>query len=63
MAATTATIGFVLGFEHIDWLFGAALFVMRPPKDIQKLHSVGCAISVFVGALIASWLWVRVYHQ
>ena len=56
MAATATTIGFALGFDHIGWLVGAALFVMRPRKDIEKLRSVGRAISVFVGALIASWL-------
>ena len=54
MAATATTVGFALGFEHIGWLVGAALFVMRPRKDVQKLRSVGRAISVFVGALIAS---------
>jgi len=56
MAATATTMGFALGFEHIGWLVGAALFVMRPRKEVQKLRSVGRAISVFVGALIASWL-------
>ena len=28
MAATATTMGFALGFEHIGWLVGAALFVM-----------------------------------
>ena len=39
MAATATTMGFALGFDHIGWLVGAALFVMRPRKDIQKLHA------------------------
>ncbi len=56
MAATANTICLALGFDHIGWLVGAALFVMRPYKDIQKLRSIGRTISVFVGALIASWL-------
>jgi hypothetical protein len=29
---------------------------MRPDKEVQKLRSVGRAISVFVGAMTASWL-------
>jgi hypothetical protein len=56
MAATATIIGFTLGFDLSGWLVGAALFVMRARKDIQKFRSVGRAISVFVGALIASWL-------
>jgi len=39
MAATATTVGFALGFEHIDWIVGAALFVMRPRK-----MSKSCAV-------------------
>lgn len=57
LAATLATAtGFVLGVEHIGWIAGATLFVMRPDKEVQKLRSVGRAVSVFIGAFIASWL-------
>ncbi|MDF0681574.1 MAG: hypothetical protein P0116_11485 [Candidatus Nitrosocosmicus sp.] len=32
MAATATTMGFGLGFEHIGWLVGAALFAMDHAK-------------------------------
>lgn len=54
--ATATATGFALGVEHIGWIAGATLFVMRPDKEVQKLRSVGRAVSVFVGAMTASWL-------
>lgn len=55
-AATATAAGFALGIEHIGWIVGASLFVMRPNKEVQKLRSVGRVVSVFAGALTVSWL-------
>jgi hypothetical protein len=55
-ASLAATVGFALGVEHIGWIVGSLLFVMRPNKEVQELRSVGRSISVFVGAMTASWL-------
>jgi len=56
VAATATATGFLLGVEHIGWITGAALFVMRPSKEMQELRSVGRIGSVFAGALAASWM-------
>lgn len=57
LAAATATgIGFISGVEHVGWITGATLFVMRPSHDMQELRSIGRILSVFIGALTASWL-------
>ena len=54
--AISTSIGYALGADHIGWITGATLFVMRPDREVQKLRSVGRAVSVFIGAMIASWL-------
>ena len=51
--ATAAAIGFILDLEHVGWACGAALLVMRPAAEMQRLRSVGRVVSVVVGALVA----------
>jgi hypothetical protein len=51
--ATAAAIGFLLGLEHVGWACAAALLVMRPAPEMQRLRSVGRVLSVAVGALMA----------
>jgi uncharacterized membrane protein YccC len=51
--ATAAAIGFVADLEHVGWACGAALLVMRPAPEMQRLRSVGRILSVVVGALAA----------
>jgi Fusaric acid resistance protein family len=51
--ATAAAIGFLLDLEHVGWACAAALLVMRPTAEMQRLRSVGRVLSVAVGALIA----------
>lgn len=54
LAAGVATaIGFAIHTDHVGWIAGAALFVMRPAADMQELRSWGRVASVFVGALAA----------
>jgi hypothetical protein len=55
-AATTATLGFTLHVEHVGWIVGAALLVMRPSHEMQEIRSVGRLIAVLVGAFSASLL-------
>ncbi len=57
--ATAAAVGYALGTDHIGWICGAAFLVMRPVADMQRLRSIGRVLSVFVGALAASWLLSR----
>lgn len=54
--ATAAAIGFALNFEHVGWAAGAALLVMRPEEDAQKLRSIGRLVSVAIGAIAACLL-------
>lgn len=54
--ATAAAIGFALNFEHVGWAAGAALLVMRPSEEAQKLRSIGRLISVIIGAIAACLL-------
>jgi len=56
--ATAAAIGFILNLDHVGWACAAALLVMRPAADMQRLRSVGRIVAVFVGAL-AGVLLVR----
>lgn len=49
--ATAAAIGFILHLEHVGWACAAALLVMRPAADMQRLRSVGRIRAVTVGAL------------
>jgi len=58
--ATAAAIGFLLDLEHVGWACAAALLVMRPAAEMQRLRSVGRIISVAVGAL-AAILLVRLH--
>ncbi len=51
--ATAATIGFLLDLEHVGWACAAALMVMRPAADMQRLRSAGRILAVAVGALLA----------
>ncbi len=53
--ASAAAIGFILGLEHVGWACAAALLVMRPAADMQRLRSVGRILAVAVGALLAVW--------
>ena len=54
--ATAATIGFAFDFDHVGWATAAAMLVMRPSADMQRLRSVGRVVSVIVGALAAAAL-------
>lgn len=49
--ATAAAIGFLLELEHVGWACAAALLVMRPAADMQRLRSVGRILAVAIGAL------------
>lgn len=51
--ATAAAIGFLLDLEHVGWACAAALLVMRPTAEMQRLRSVGRIIAVAIGALAA----------
>jgi hypothetical protein len=51
--ATAAAIGFLLDLEHVGWACAAALLVMRPAAEMQRLRSVGRIIAVGIGALAA----------
>lgn len=51
--ATAAAIGFLLDLDHVGWACAAALLVMRPAAEMQRLRSVGRILSVAAGALVA----------
>jgi Fusaric acid resistance protein-like len=51
--ATAAAIGFLLNLEHVGWACAAALLVMRPAEEMQRLRSVGRILAVAAGALAA----------
>jgi uncharacterized membrane protein YccC len=51
--ATAAAIGFVLDLEHVGWACAAALLVMRPAAEMQRLRSVGRIVAVSAGAVAA----------
>jgi len=55
-AATTATFGFATHVEHVGWIVGAALLVMRPSQEMQEIRSVGRLVAVLLGAFSASVL-------
>jgi uncharacterized membrane protein YccC len=42
--------------EHLGWIVGAALLVMRPSQEMQELRSVGRVVAVVIGATLASVL-------
>ncbi|MGB7157203.1 MAG: FUSC family protein, partial [Tepidisphaeraceae bacterium] len=51
--ATAAAIGFLLDFDHVGWGCAAALLVMRPAVEMQRLRSAGRILAVLTGALVA----------
>ena len=53
-AAVAAAVPLLLGWEHVGWVAGATLFVMRPSWKTQELRMWGRLVSVAVGALAAS---------
>lgn len=57
--ATAAAIGFLLDLGHVGWAVAAALLVMRPGAELQRLRSAGRVLSVLAGALagIAFMTW------
>jgi hypothetical protein len=54
--ATAATIGFLADLEHVGWACAAALLVMRPSADMQRLRSAGRILAVVIGALAGAAL-------
>ena len=52
-AASAAAVGEAIHTDHVGWATAAALFVMRPEREMQQLRSVGRVGSVFLGALAA----------
>jgi Fusaric acid resistance protein-like len=54
--ATAAAIGFILDLEHVGWACAAALLVMRPSADMQRLRSAGRILAVAIGALAGAGL-------
>lgn len=52
-AASSAAVGEAIHTDHVGWATAAAMFVMRPKREMQQLRSVGRVVSVFVGALAA----------
>lgn len=51
--ATAAAVGFLLNLEHVGWACAAALLVMRPAEEMQRLRSAGRILAVAAGALAA----------
>jgi hypothetical protein len=52
-AASATAIGITIHTDHVGWAPAAALFVMRPTKEMQVLRSVGRVWSVLLGATAA----------
>ncbi|MBS1888754.1 MAG: FUSC family protein [Actinobacteria bacterium] len=51
--ASAAAIGFAFDLEHVGWATAAALLVMRPTAEMQRLRSVGRICAVALGAVVA----------
>ena len=51
--AIAAAIGFNLDLDHVGWACAAALLVMRPMAEMQRLRSVGRICAVVIGAIAA----------
>ncbi len=49
--AIAAAIGFILDLDHVGWACAAALLVMRPVAEMQRLRSVGRICAVVIGAI------------
>lgn len=54
--ATAAAIGFLLHLDHVGWVCGAALFVMRPASEMLRMRGVDRVWAVLVGALAGGGL-------
>ncbi len=54
--ATAASLGFLLGVEHVGWITGAALFIFRPMEATLKSRAWWRVGSVTAGALLAALL-------
>jgi hypothetical protein len=48
--STAAAIGFLLRLDHVGWVCGAALMVMRPDPDLLRLRGLDRVWSVLAGA-------------
>jgi hypothetical protein len=57
-AFTSALAGFTLNVDHVGWVVGAALLVIRPSRELQHLRSIGRIVAVYAGALLAAPLVV-----
>lgn len=57
-AFTSAVVGFAIKGDHVGWVVGAALLVIRPSRDLQHVRSIGRVAAVYVGALLAAPLVV-----
>jgi len=51
--ALCAAVGFALDLEHVGWAPAAALLVMRPLPEVQRMRSLDRVIDVVVGAAAA----------
>lgn len=55
LTATVATaIPFIAGWQHVGWVAGSTLLVMRPSWQLEQLRAIGRASSVAIGALAAA---------
>ena len=54
VGATAAAMGFAFHFDHVGWACAAALLVMRPSAEMQRLRSVGRVLAVTAGAAAAA---------
>src|SRR3954464_13006035 len=54
--AAAAAIGLALDMEQVGWACAAALLVMRPAAEMQRLRSVGRIVAVSAGAAPALML-------
>lgn len=50
--AMAAAVGFALDLGHVGWATAAAMLVMRPSKEMQRIRSIGRLVSVALGALL-----------
>ena len=57
-AFTSALAGFTLNVDHPGWVVGAALLVIRPGHELQRIRSIGRIVAVYIGALLAAPLIV-----
>src|SRR5262249_12298508 len=53
-AFTSALAGFALHGDHVGWVVGAALLVIRPSHELQHVRTIGRIVAVYVGALLAA---------